>query len=376
MKTSTHKQSGFTLVELLVVIAIIGILISLLLPAIQSARESARRMTCTNNMKQLALGLHGFEDAKKTLPMGLYGGDSAGNASKDEGIGWMAMTLPYLEQTTLYEKAEIGKRVKDWMEEYDWVLDHTSTSGYTGESTRTRVRPRTAAEKRVFSGVFTQYLAETGTNLIPYGDTVISVVKCPSSRLPDVVPATFSGPGFSNVRIHDLVVGYATTDYKGCGGGIAWNATKQEYEPADNGTMYKRAESNGTIKFKDITDGLSNTFLVSESSYAPPEGNTSNPDYIGDWPTWMGAQFNDEQIRTTGDFDCPMNINKKTWVLNRPSGSKNGVNDDSAYSDHAGSGCNFAMADGSVRFVSENIDKYVYGFLYAKNCGEVIPDFE
>jgi len=375
MKITTNKQSGFTLVELLVVIAIIGILISLLLPAVQSAREAARRSQCANNMKQIALGLHNFEEAKKTLPMGLYGGDAAGNASKDEGIGWMAMTLPFMEQTTVYEKAEIGRLVQEWMEEYDWVLDKSSSSSYTGEADRKRVRARTAAEKRVFPGVFSQYKAETGSNLIPYGDTVISVVKCPTSSLPEIVPTSFSGPGFSNVRIHELVVGYATTDYKGCGGGIRRVGKTDVFEPADNGTMYKRAESNGAIRFKDITDGLSNTFLVSESSYAPPEGNTTNPDYIGDWPTWMGAQFNDEQIRTTGDFDCPMNINRKTWVLDRPSGNKNGVNDDSAYSNHAGNGCNFAMADGSVRFVSEDIDKYIYGFLYAKNCGEVVTAF-
>src|ERR1051325_193664 len=97
-----HRSSpaGFTLVELLVVIAIIGVLVALLLPAVQSAREAARRMSCSNNLKQLSLGLHNYEDTHKTLP-------PAGIDSNQ--MGWTVLLLPYIEQGNLYNQFNFNK---------------------------------------------------------------------------------------------------------------------------------------------------------------------------------------------------------------------------------------------------------------------------
>src|SRR5262244_2629126 len=102
MKPSQLSR-GFTLIELLVVIAIIAILIALLLPAVQQAREAARRTQCRNNLKQLSLALHNYESSQTRLPPGNFGGMGAGKpCSDDDGISWHYTILPYIEQAPLY----------------------------------------------------------------------------------------------------------------------------------------------------------------------------------------------------------------------------------------------------------------------------------
>lgn len=97
-----ERQRGFTLVELLVVIAIIGILVGLLLPAVQAAREAARRMQCSNNLKQLGLAAHNYESANRQLPAGWVSSTLAGNP----GWGWSAALLPYMEGATIYQQID------------------------------------------------------------------------------------------------------------------------------------------------------------------------------------------------------------------------------------------------------------------------------
>ena len=105
LKFGGGKKRGFTLVELLVVIAIIGILIGLLLPAVQAAREAARRMQCTNNLKQLSLSVHNFHDVNKYFP------PICQNNSKFSRISWMMMILPYIEQNAVWEEYASGGRI-------------------------------------------------------------------------------------------------------------------------------------------------------------------------------------------------------------------------------------------------------------------------
>jgi prepilin-type N-terminal cleavage/methylation domain-containing protein/prepilin-type processing-associated H-X9-DG protein len=110
-----RARRGFTLVELLVVIAIIGILIALLLPAVQAAREAARRSQCTNNLKQLGLALHSFHDIHRAFPPGVKQGGSDPTALREAGWGWGALILPHLEESALYEQMNVAKDSLDIM---------------------------------------------------------------------------------------------------------------------------------------------------------------------------------------------------------------------------------------------------------------------
>ena len=104
------QRTGFTLVELLVVIAIIGILVALLLPAVQAAREAARRMQCTNNVKNLSLACHNYHDTYKTMPQNYstWGGAFARHTIDGRSQSWMVAVLPFIEQQPLYDQIDFG----------------------------------------------------------------------------------------------------------------------------------------------------------------------------------------------------------------------------------------------------------------------------
>ena len=115
-KNLNSAKRAFTLVELLVVIAIIGILIGLLLPAVQAAREAARRMECTNNMKQLGQALHNYADVHNVFPSAWRGYTPDGKHASvygDPGWGWGAAILPFMEQTPLYDRIDLKKSIAD-----------------------------------------------------------------------------------------------------------------------------------------------------------------------------------------------------------------------------------------------------------------------
>lgn len=313
---------AFTLVELLVVIAIIGILVALLLPAVQAAREAARRMQCSNNLKQIGLGLHNYGDVYKRLPSALMGWGPGQPSSvpgvsptdDDDGFGWACAILPYVEQSALYDQ----------------------------------IKPNG------LPSVFEAWSKTHPTTPWPGAETRLAIYKCPSSILPAVIPASWEVPGVGSRAVQrSWWVGYATNDYKGRGGSCY----------GDDGVLHKWREAPGNRTFQDITDGLSNTLMVGESSYV-----NCNSTVFRDWPVWIGGLKEDEQVRMNGRTSAPINCGM------RPTNWSSWRSDDCAFSMHPG-GVPFVMCDGSVHFLSENIAISAYCYMHSMRDGNPIGEF-
>ncbi len=313
MGTSSSRGRGFTLIELLVVIAIIGILIALLLPAVQTAREAARIAQCANNLKQIGLGLHSYMEIHSFLPMAIVDGLSSSN--DDDGFGFLCAILPFIEQQALF--------------------DRVAPTG----------RPL----------VFRDYAAR-GRGPWPGGEVKISTYRCPSSMLPDLVPDRFTVPGSTAGALPPRLswwAGYAVSDYKGAGGSCHGN----------DGVLHKNREAPGGRRLTEITDGMSNTLMVGESSYVNTNGST-----VHDWPTWIGGLGSDEQVRMNGRTSAPINCGCT------PSTMARAIGDDCAFSFHL-EGAQFVFCDGSVHFISENISMRTYCNMHAMNDGKVLGKY-
>ena len=200
------RRFGFTLVELLVVIAIIGILIALLLPAVQAAREAARRMHCTNNLKQLGVALHNYHDTHKTLPLGLVITNLSAPVTPE--FCWSSLILPFLEQQALADQMQVTRGNLAWT-----------------------INP-------------------AGLNLLSLAQSPLSAYRCPS----DITNET-------NDRDGDFTNPFGTSNYVACGGwGVDLNAGAAALA-ADPHGIYA---GNRSFKLRDIRDGTSNTLAVGE----------------------------------------------------------------------------------------------------------------
>jgi len=324
---TTLPRRGFTLIELLVVIAIIAVLIALLLPAVQQAREAARRTQCKNNLKQIGLGLHNYHDTFNCLMAGIVARENtAANTANGYGWTWHASLLPYLEQTGFY----------DAIQGLDG-MGHENGNEAAG-------KPR--------------WVAESGG--------VLSVFWCPTQ--PDVSMG-------SQKIISGTSIGYQTSNYNGNMGTRIGNgnddcictgiANLNDMKTKDwgcmngNGVFYV----NSRTRFGDVKDGLSNTIFVSEV-----------PDTGGDAMGGFGAGCDRRAIYSRGGDSNPPTEMTEALIAAEGNDPINGGAEEASGSWHTG-GAHFCMGDGSVRFLSENMNMPTYQGLSTRKGGEVIGEF-
>jgi len=295
------RKVGFTLVELLVVITIIGILIALLLPAVQAAREAARRLQCSNNLKQLSLGCLLHETAHHFLPADGWNAYDVGDPDRGFGRtqpgGWIYNILPYIEQEYLHDQGQGGNQV-------------------------------------------------AGNNIrVP---TPLTMAACPTRRAPITLP-TYLASSCTNCS---QVKGKACSDYAVNIGDTSAVVVWLPNYPPDlkfSGVSYYQSEIAMTM----ITDGTSNTYLAGEK-YINPDRYLTGDDRGDDWCMYCGQQ--DDISRCVGWLTgTPLTLNPMPPMQDQP-GYENIVGFGSAHS----GGLNMSLCDGSVRFISYTIDPEVH----------------
>ena len=340
---SPKRKFGFTLVELLVVIAIIAILVALLLPAVQAAREAARRASCSNNMKQLGLGLHNYHSAHGRFPCGAAYNEQNGNCNYAPGVStrmghnWRIYILPYLEQIQLYESIP-------------------AVSGTSGAQFAGRWAP------------------------LPQQKVPISTFYCPSEDGPqlrqevwvnywaanptDGIAALCSYRGSAG-NISHWGHGPPVESCGKCVGGACPCTTGLDYT-SNGGSHFAYCQqddpslgmlwANPTyVRVSHVYDGTSNTLFVGESHYAElgtEPGCVSTHHWMVPWCV-SGTVYG---------------INLKYPVTPYPAGFLTGCG---FRSRHPG-GAQFVMGDGSVRFIDQDINMMTFSALGTKNGNEVM----
>lgn len=363
------RKSGFTLVELLVVIAIIGILIGMLLPAVQQVREAARRTSCSNKIRQLGLAIHNYA--------GTYNEDIPMLGEAEEGGHWSGFVLPYVEQNNIFDRLSF--------DQIDWA-----SSAAVNNATLDSPNP-----------VYRQIAAS---------ETVVELFRCPSTAQPEHIfdASCYIPPWFVARRVPanylGVVTGTQPVDWKPSWG---WGTTTRGTWGSGNETLHfseldgmfivrprgasgvenriAHGGTGGAVKISSVADGLSNTLMIGEAESDPQLSsiasvretpNTGRKDHwaIGgdDMDNWEGTDWSEcggstavaiNYKRPADEFPSPLVLDGSLeW----------GAYEVSFGSNHP-AGAQFCLGDGSVRFLKDTIDPQVYSNLGSRADGMVTP---
>ncbi|NQV26460.1 MAG: DUF1559 domain-containing protein [Rhodopirellula sp.] len=342
MKISPHlmrsRKQGFTLIELLVVIAIIAILVALLLPAVQQAREAARRSQCKNNLKQIGVALHNYHDTAKTLPPGVHGMSNGSNNCNGWGFSWYYSILPYADSAGLFnELATTG-----------------SHPGYVGGGS---------------GGAANRPIAR---------QAILNWMICPSSVLPERRNSTsgrLTHASYAGVEGALNIAGQFTSGYPEHG-----NAASGRGRFARSGVLLV----NRHIKFRDVTDGTSNQVAVAEASAVMRDAaGARKVGMSASWPhgwlmgTTSCSQTTNERHFNLLTFRHAINGNDlptpKVWTNSLGLQENNGHNKPFS-SEHPG-GTHVLLLDGGTRFIAETIDKVTMSRLCSRDDEGEVGDF-
>lgn len=323
------RRRGFTLIELLVVIAIIAILVALLLPAVQSAREAARRSQCKNSLKQIGLALHSYHETHSTFPPGfisrnVQASDPVTPSNIAPGFSWGTMILPNLDQAPLYSS-------------FDFEKD-----------------------------------ADDPVNL-PFGQTSLSVFRCPSD--PSQERFTYVDNTGSPAQVNGADLELATANYVGI---IGFSSLTNCGNPAGPGVLYR----NSSVQFRDITDGTSNTILSGERS-SVHQFRSRMPDMkIAANSTWYAAvpRVNPRPagmaMMAMATEHTPSLILGHVGQPGMMSGRvHNNTNHIVHFSSRHPGGAHFLLSDGHVIFLSETVSYDTFRYLGTRNDNEDLGEF-
>jgi prepilin-type N-terminal cleavage/methylation domain-containing protein len=329
------RRRGFTLVELLVVIAIIGILVALLLPAIQAAREAANRSECSNNLKQIGLAVQNYHDTYGVMPLGAWATASGGAW----GLSWYAGILPFSEQNAGYEQMSFVGSHPGWT--------HTGTGAYNGAI---------------------------------WHNVNIPWMVCPSSPLE---PMHDAGGGKYINRPHYIGIGGATN-------GDGFTNRPRHQRPCCNccGSVTPGGQiaaggvllPNRSLKFSNVTDGTSTTMLASECSNFIYDTNGKKQAQVNSNHGWMmGTDARQKIPDGTGTYNRVYNVTTIRYPINTMAlgmagvGNNDGPNN-GIYSPHPG-GVQSVMVDGSVQFMNESISMFTLRILATRDDGEAVGEY-
>lgn len=306
-----RRGRGFTLVELLVVIAIIGVLVALLLPAVQAAREAARRSSCSNNLKQLGIAIHNYHDTHLVLPPGWV---------TTLGTGWSVYILPQIEQGPLHSTLRFNTTTSAASA---WAVDGSPEETACG--------------------------------------TYINILRCPSAA----VPRNVSNQGIP-LRVPATYRGVASSTADSDDPSTSTPPANRHLERNDLEGIFIR---NTSLKMADILDGTSNTFMVGESVWQDStfnqNGNQMDFWYFGS--PQISPTDSTEYSEHVGSTGVPYNARKIA--------STTGYVKELSFSSFHPGGAMFAFGDASVRFVPFTINYPVYQGLGSRDKGESDSNF-